>query len=58
MVEVDLGKQKPLDAYPRANQQIIFTANFGRVGNKKMYFILEEAKETILDFSQRTLKVL
>ena len=39
-------------------QQINFTANLDRAGNTRIYFILEEAKETILDFSQGTVKVL
>ena len=58
MIEVDLSKQQALDADPRANQQINFTANLDRVGNTRIYFILEKAKETILDFSQGTVKVL
>ena len=58
MIEVDLSKQKVLDADPRAVQQINFTANLDRAGNTRIYFILEEAKETILDFSQGTVKVL
>ena len=58
MNAVDLSKQQALDADPRASQQINFTANLGRAGNTGVYFILEEAKETILDFSQGTVKVL
>ena len=58
MIAVDLSEQKALDADPRAIQQINFTANLGRAGNTRIYFILEEAKETILDFSQGTVKVL
>ena len=58
MIAVDLGKQQALDADPRAIQQINFTANLDRAGNTRVYFILEEAKETILDFSQGTVKVL
>ena len=58
MIAVDLSKQQALDADPRAIQQINFTANLDRVGNTRVYFILEEAKETILDFSQGTVKVL
>ena len=58
MIAVDLSKQQPLDADPKAIQQINFTANLDRAGNTRVYFILEEAKETILDFSQRTVKVL
>ena len=57
-IAVDLSKQQALDADPRANQQINFTANLDRVGNIRIYFILEEAKETVLDFSQGTVKVL
>ena len=58
MIAVDLSKQQALDADPRAIQQINFTANLDRAGNARVYFIIEEAKETILDFSQGTVKVL
>ena len=58
MIAVDLSKQQALDADPRAIQQINFTANLDRARNTRVYFILEEAKETILDFSQGTVKVL
>ena len=52
IIAVDLSKQQALDADPRAIQQINFTANLDRAGNTRVYFILEEAKETFLDFSQ------
>ena len=58
MIGVDLSKQQALDANPRAIQQINFVANLDRAGNTRVYFILEKAKETILDFSQGTVKVL
>ena len=58
MIAVDLNKQQALDTDPRAVQQINFTANLDTAGNTRIYFILEEAKETILDFSQGTVKVL
>ena len=58
MIAVDLSKQQALVADPRAIQQINFTANLDRAGNTRVYFILKEAKETILDFSQGTVKVL
>ena len=35
-----------------------FTANLDRARNTRIYFILEEAKESVLDFSQGTVKVL
>ena len=58
MIAIDLSKQQVLDADPRAIQQINFTANLDRAGNTRFYFILEEAKETVFEFSQGTVKVL
>ena len=57
MIAVDLSKQA-LDADPKVIQQINFTANFERAGNTGMYFILEEAKETVFEFSEGAVKVL
>ena len=56
MIAVDLNNQQVLDADPRAIQQINFSANLDRAGNTTMFFIIEEAKETVLDFSQGTVK--
>ena len=58
MIVVDSSKQQALDADLKAIQQINFAANLDRAGNTRIYFILEEAKETVLDFSQGTVKVL
>ena len=58
MIAVDLRIQQALDADSRAIQQINFTANLDRAGNTRVYFILEKGKETILDFSQGTVKIL
>ena len=58
MIAIDLSKQQTLDADPKAIQQINFTANLDRAGNTRIYFILEEAKETVFEFSQGTVKVL
>ena len=58
MIAIDLSKQNELDADPRAIQQISFTANLDRAGNTTIFFIIEEAKETVFEFSQGTLKVL
>ena len=58
MIAIDLSKQQELDADPRAIQQINFTANLDEEGNTTMFFIIEQAKETVLDFSQGTVKVL
>ena len=51
MIAIDLSKRQALDADLRAIQQINFTANLDRHGNTTMFFIIEEAKKTVLDFS-------
>ena len=56
MVSVDLSKQQSLDADPKAIQEINFTANLERDGNTRIYFVLEEAKKTVFEFSQGTVK--
>ena len=58
MIAIDLNKQRALDADPRAIQQINFTVNLDTAGITRFYFILEEAKETVFEFSQGTVKVL
>ena len=58
MIAIDLSKQHTLDDDLRAIQKINFTGNLVRPGNTRVFFILEEAKETVLDFSQATIKVL
>ena len=58
IIVVDLSKQQALDADPKAIGQINFTANLDRAANTRIYFTLEEAKETVLHFSQETVKVL
>ena len=56
--DIDLSKQQALDANPKAIQQINFAANLDEDGNTRFYFILDKAKETFFEFSQRTVKVL
>ena len=58
IIATDLSKQPALDADPKAIQQINFTANLDRAGNTTLFFITEEAKETVWNFSQGTAKVL
>ena len=58
MIAIDLSKQQALDADPKAIEQINSTANVDREGNTRIYFILEEAKKTIIEFSQENVKVL
>ena len=56
IIAADLNKQKALDADSRAIQPIILTgrANAGAM----IYYILEQSKETVLQFSKGTTKVL
>ena len=58
MIAIDLSKQQALDADTKAIQQINFAANLDREGNARLYFILEEAKEAVFEFSQGTVKIL
>ena len=58
MIAVELIKQQTLDAYPKAIQKINFTANLDRPGRTIIYFILEEPRESVFEFSQGTVKVL
>ena len=60
MIVTDLSKQQAFDADPKAIQQINFTGILGwdPVANTTMFFIIEEAKETVLDILQGTVKVI
>ena len=58
MIAVDLNRQQALNPDPRAIQQINFTVNLDRAGRTRIYFILEESKETKLNFAKGTVKVL
>ena len=53
MISIDLTKQQALDADPKLIQQTNFTGNLDRAEGATIFFIVEEAKQTILDFSQR-----
>ena len=61
LIAADLSKQKALDADSRAIQQIIFTGKIkAKEANTRViiYYILEKSKDTILQFSKGTTKVL
>ena len=58
MIATDLSKHQALDADPRKIQQINFTANLDRAGNTTIFFITEQEKETIFEFSRGNVKVL
>ena len=52
------NKQQKLDPDTKAIQQISFPKNLKESGCSRMFFIIEETKETVLDFSKGTIKVL
>ena len=55
MIAIHLSKQQALDADWKTKQKINFTGNLEN--NALIFFIIEEANETVLDFSQGTIKV-
>ena len=57
VIAIDFSKQQALNADPKAIQQINFTANLSEA-NTRIYFILDETKKNIFEFSQGTVKVL
>ena len=52
LIAVGISKQKALDADPRAIQQVVFQGVVGGENNSKtrLYTILEQSKETVLEF--------
>ena len=58
MIAIDLSKQHALDVDPGAIQQINFTANLDRDDGATVFFVIEQAKETIFELSHGTVKVL
>ena len=61
LIAIDLSKQKALDVDSKVIKQIIFTGKIKATEtNTKViiYYILEKSKETILQFSKGTTKVL
>ena len=55
LIAKDLSKQQALDADPKTIQQINFTGNLEQQAT--IFFFIDEAKETLLYFSQGTVKV-
>ena len=55
---IGLSKEQALGATPNVIQQINFTGNLSDNNNRLIFLLIDDGKETILDFSQRTIKVL
>ena len=58
VIVVDLSKQKALEADPKPIQQIRLTGNLEQYEGATIFFIIKQVKETILDLSQGTVKLL
>ena len=58
MIAIDLSKEQAIDFDPRAIEQINFTAKLDRDDGATIFVIIEKTKETVLGFSQGTVKVL
>ena len=50
LIAIDLSKQQNLNADPKAIQQINFAGNLTGGEGALMFFIIEEAKEKVLEF--------
>ena len=50
MIAIDLIRQNELDADTRAIQEINFTANLDRAGNKQYFLLLKKQKKHFLNF--------
>ena len=59
MITIDLSKAQALDPDSKAMQQVNSMGKLTQDGNANatVFYIMEEAKETQLDFSNGTIKV-
>ena len=58
LIKIDLSKQQALDVDPKTAQQINSAENLDQDRNTTIFFNIEEPKETILDFSVGTMRIL
>ena len=58
IIAIELSKHQALDTDPLAIRHINFIENLDLARNTTIFSIYEEAQETVLEFSQRTVKVL
>ena len=58
LIKIDLSKHQALDVDPKTAQQINSAENLDQDRNTTIFFNIEEPKETILDFSQGTMRIL
>ena len=54
LIAINLSKQQKLNADRKPIQELIFTVNLTTAKAAILYFIIEEAKETVLDFPNKT----
>ena len=58
LITINLNKQQKVDTNPRVIEQINVTGTPTGARGTRMYFIIEEVKEIVLDFSKGTVKVM
>ena len=58
LISIDKGKRQVFNADPKKIQEINFRENLENARNTTTFFIIKEIKETFLNFSKGTLKVL
>ena len=54
LIAIHLSNRQKLGADPKTIQQINFIGNLEQDGDTRNFSIIEEAKETSLDFSKKT----
>ena len=52
LIAIKINKKEVIDVDLNVKQQTNFSANLNREGDTAMFFIYDEVKESILDFSQ------
>ena len=58
LIAIDLSKPQALVVDPKVIEQVNLTRNLHRTEGATIFFIIKEANEMILDFSQGTARVL
>ena len=55
MITIDFSTEQALDSDPQEMQQINFTRNLNLAEGATIFLLIKKLKETILDFSQKTM---
>ena len=58
MITIDFSTEQALDSDPQEMRQINFTRNLNLAEGATIFLLIKKLKETILDFSQKTMMIL